>query len=143
MRKILIVMLAIMMLFAFSGTAVAAAAPSDPAWVVSSQATRGFTYIVYAANYFTITTAGKAEMNASLLCSTAVTGSRISAYLQKFENNQWVTLRHYSEESNTNRCYAGAEWYVVSGYLYRHKVYYYAYDGAVSESTVVNHYESY
>lgn len=144
MKKILIVMLAIMMLFAFSGTAYAAApSTSNTAWVVSSQATRGFTYIVYAANYFTITSAGKAEMNVSLLCSTSVTGTRVSAYLQKFQNNQWVTLKHYGEESDTNRCYAGAEWYVVSGYLYRHKVYYYAYNGAVTESTVVNHYKSY
>ena len=139
MRKIFIVVLAVLLLVSFPGIAVAAEDSQDEA--PGGGMGVDWTYINYTTISFDISGTGYATMGASMNAVAGAT-TRISAYLQRYSGG-WQTVQHYGDDSNTNELIWGAGRYVASGYDYRLLVYYYAYVDGDSERTTMTSYEVY
>jgi len=93
-----------------------------------------FTYIVSVDANLNIS-AGSAAMSAEIVCVPSVDSCRISAYLQRYVNGAWVTLQNWSQNYGTYYGSWSNSYGVTSGYNYRLRVYFYAYDGDIREST--------
>lgn len=102
-----------------------------------------FTYIISTSTSLDITASGKACCSASISCYPGTDSNRISAYLQRNENGNWVTVQNWAKDTSGNYGSLYKEYYVASGYQYRLKVYYYAYEGTDSESATGTSYYTY
>ncbi|MEX1377675.1 MAG: hypothetical protein AB1Z23_09445 [Eubacteriales bacterium] len=102
-----------------------------------------YTYISTTVTNLEITAGGLAECYASISCYSGTDSVRISAYLERYSGGTWTTLQHWSENTTGNYGYMYKEYYVTSGYQYRWRVYYYAYEGDDSESTSAIDYYTY
>ena len=137
MRKIITILLVMLFLLAFTGTALAA--DSSESELSSTPPSPRYTYVLDAAADLDIVS-GTAYMSASLSCIPSVDSCSISAYLQRYENGAWVNVQHYSKSSSTNNCSWSSSHSAPAGYSYRLRVYFYAWSGDTRESTVVNAY---
>lgn len=102
-----------------------------------------FTYISSTVTDLSITVVGKACCYAEINCYPGTDSVRISAYLERYSGGTWTTLQHWAENTTGNYGYMYKEYYVTSGYQYRWRVYYYAYEGDDSESTSAIDYYTY
>ena len=141
MKRIFIVVLAVLLLAAFPGVAFASEDTEKAEEASGGGIGICYTYINCTAIDFDINASGYATMYADVY---AISGSttRLSAYLQRYDGG-WGTVQHYSKSSDTNFCYWSAGRYVTSGYQYRLLVYYYAYYDGSSERTSMTSYEYY
>lgn len=140
MKKVLCIVVAVLLFVAFSTTAFATEYTKDE--VPETNPGVRYTLIYYARIGFEINGSGLALMNATLQGMSGVDRVRISAYLQKYDGG-WKTVQHYSDEEYSDFLVWGNTRYVVSGYTYRLRVYYYAYDGSQVESTYLTLYDTY
>lgn len=93
-----------------------------------------FTNINVFHNDFDITNKGKALLTSSLSARN-VDQVKISTYLQKYQNGEWATVKHWSIVEADSLAVLGDNWYVVSGYQYRMISYGYVYtNGKLLES---------
>ena len=139
MKRVFIVVLAVLILSVFPGVAAASEDAQDK--VPDGEMGVCFTYINFTTISFDISGTGYATMGASVGAVSEAT-TRISAYLQRY-NGEWQTLQHYSDNGDTYYLSWDAGRYVPSGYQYRLLVYYYAYVDGNSESTSMTSYEYY
>jgi len=102
-----------------------------------------YTYISSAKTVLTISSSGYATVENRLSCNSNVDQITVSTYLQKYSNGSWTTVKHWTDTVNDDSYVGGHSRYVVSGYNYRARTYFYAYDGSNSESTNMTDYESY
>lgn len=91
------------------------------------------TYISYISTKLTISNYGLAYCWGQVTAYPGTDSVRISMYLQKYDNG-WKTVKHWAQNYNDWMGLLTKEWFVVSGYYYRVKCYYYAYEGSDSES---------
>lgn len=87
-----------------------------------------FTNISVFMNSFDITTGGKAIVE-SALSARNCDEVRISMYLQRYENGNWISIKNWAETRSGVSMLLSKEWYVASGYQYRMKSYGYVYSG--------------
>ena len=132
MKRVFHIILVFVLVFVFSGTALAADDAQDQA--PGGDPGLDYTYIDYATIYFSINASGYASMAAVLQGTAGVDHVRISAYLQRY-NSGWSTVQHYTAEDDSDYINWSAGRYVTSGYTYRLLVYFYAYVGDNYEST--------
>ncbi|NLM52632.1 MAG: hypothetical protein GX197_07430 [Firmicutes bacterium] len=116
MYKKVVCLVLLLMLCIFS---VASAIEISPMWTLINNVT----------NYFSIDSGGIATMIAYVHGKRDVQKIILSNFLQRYENNEWVTIKSWSSEHNGD--WAGWEkrYAVVSGYTYRLVTYCNAYDG--------------
>jgi hypothetical protein len=94
-----------------------------------------FTNISVFYNDFYITDQGKSALISSI-DARSVDECKISMYLQKYQNESWVTVKHWSSIESGTFCGIGETWYVLSGYQYRMVAYGYVYlNGKCIEKT--------
>jgi hypothetical protein len=98
-----------------------------------------FSHINVFISGFDITDNGKAEVSAYLDARNA-SSVKVKAYLQKYEDGRWKTIKSWSEEANDSSVGLGKSYYVASGYTYRMKYYGYVYDdsGLVEKTSNVS-----
>lgn len=102
-----------------------------------------FMYIMSTSTELDITSSGKACCTARISCYPGTDSNRISAYLQRYENGTWTTVQSWVKNTTGSEGYMYNEKYISSGYQYRLKVYFYAYEGTDSESAVKISYDTY
>lgn len=102
-----------------------------------------YTYISVTTTNLEINSIGKACCAATLTCYAGTDSNRISAYLQRYNNGTWTTLQHWTQDTTGSRGTLYKEYYVTSGYQYRLRVYYYAYEGSNTESATGTDYYTY
>lgn len=102
-----------------------------------------YTYISSTLTNLEITSAGKACCAATITCYSGTDSNRISAYLQRNVSGSWITVQNWSKTTTGSRGSLYKEYYVTSGYQYRLRVYYYAYEGSNTESTTGTDYYTY
>lgn len=127
----------IVILLSFSNFAFATTSEDDGGGAVD------YTYISSTVTNLEINAAGKASCSANIICYSGTDRNRISAYLQRNVSGSWVTVQHWSKDTTGTYGSLYKEYYVTSGYQYRLRVYYYAYDGDNSESAVGTDYYTY
>lgn len=94
-----------------------------------------FTNIRFFDNTFDIADNGKASVT-SLLAANGSNQITISAYLQKYQNGRWTTVKHWTTTQKGSQAALGVSWYITSGYQYRLVSYGYVYSaGKLLEST--------
>lgn len=94
-----------------------------------------FTNITVFLNDFYIDDQGKAYLT-STVDARNVDEIKISMYLQKYQDGNWTTVKHWSTTQKGTFCGIGESWYVLSGYQYRMISYAYVYnDDTLLEST--------
>lgn len=89
-----------------------------------------FVSIAEFRNDFSIDASGKAGLFSIL---DAYDGSEvvISAYLQRYQNGQWINIKHWSVEEPGTYAEMDVSWYIASGYMYRMTSYGYVYENEV------------
>jgi hypothetical protein len=94
-----------------------------------------FTNISVFYNDLSINDTGKALITSSIT-AREIDEIRISTFLQKYEDGQWTTVKHWTTTQSGTLAVLGESWYVVSGYQYRIKSYGYVYqNGKMIESS--------
>ena len=135
-RKTLGLIVAIVMMLSFSSIAFATTNEDDGG-------ATDYTYISSTVTNLEITGVGKACCSAVINCYSGTDSNRISAYLQRNVNGTWTTVQYWAQNTTGSRGVLYKEYYVTSGYQYRLRVYYYAYEGNDSESTTGTDYYTY
>jgi len=131
-KKTVFMILSLVLILSFSGTAFAAD-PSEAQTEPSGEMGIMLTYISSTLTNLNIDTSGTADCVARIDAYDGVDKVTVSAYLEKYDNG-WSTVKHWTE-SHSGTYYALIKsCSVTEGYLYRLRAYYYAYDGANSES---------
>ena len=87
------------------------------------------TYIQQVSTKLTIAPNGLSRSTAKIYAYSGVDSVRISMYLQRY-NNGWETVKHWSQNFSGTIGSLNKTWYVTSGYNYRVRTYFYAYDGS-------------
>jgi len=128
MKKVLVVLLAVVLVVAFASTAYAAV--PMPMYTYISDADADLDII-----------SGTAYCDVEMVSSG--TSSRVSAYLQRYSGGSWSTVKHWSRNYADGDFYWSASYSVSSGYNYRLKAYCYAYYGNNTESAAVYAYDYY
>ena len=141
MKKFFVLIFTLLLLLSFAGTAFAAEDEQASISDLGRDNLR-FTYIVSVDANLNIS-AGSAAMIAEIICVPSVDSCRISAYLQRYVNGAWVTLQNWSQNYGTYYGSWSNSYGVTSGYNYRLRVYFYAYDGDSRESTYLTSTEYY
>lgn len=100
------------------------------------------TYIHAVVTALSIGPWGLSTSNSYIIAYSNVYKVRISMYLQKYDNG-WKTVKHWAKNYYDTTGQLVKDWYVVSGYNYRVKTYYYAYDGNDTECITGTYYVSY
>ena len=94
-----------------------------------------FTYISVFMNDFNIENNGKATI-ASSVTARNVDKIKINAYLQRYANGQWTTVKSWTITESGTIAVLDESWYVASGYQYRMVSYAYVYlNNQLLEST--------
>lgn len=132
-RKLLLMVTSILLVFSVCGTAMAGELPLE-ASDSGGDYSICYTYISYTSCNFAIASDGKASMSASISGYSNVDSVRISGYLQRY-NGGWQTVKSWNELTSGSYGVMTKTWYVSQGYQYRWLVYYYAYSGSNTEST--------
>lgn len=101
-----------------------------------------YTYIANASCALSINGSGLASCTASITGQAGVDSVRIIGYLQK-DTGSWTTVKSWSQTWAGRYGNMGKTYYVPSGYDYRWKVYFTAYDGGNSETITLYTYDSY
>jgi len=135
-RKTVILIVAVVMLLSFSNIALATTNEDDGG-------ANDYTYISSTITNLEITSVGKACCAATITCYSGTDSNRISAYLQRYVSGSWTTVQHWAQTTTGSRGVLYKEYYVTSGYQYRLRVYYYAYEGSNTESTTGTDYYTY
>jgi hypothetical protein len=96
-----------------------------------------FTYISSVKNAFDISSSGNASMSSSIVTyNGTVDQVRMNNYLQRYNNGLWTTVNNWSQTTQGTSAAWSQSYYVSSGYSYRLRTYFYAYDGStIIEST--------
>lgn len=126
-KKIVILMLIVVLLCSLSATSFAA----DKEFLVQKPIGVGtrLTYISAVATALSIQGPwGLSTSDSMIVAYPGVYKVKISMYLQKYDNG-WKTVKHWSQYYYDHIGNLVKDWYVVSGYYYRVKSYYYAYHG--------------
>lgn len=77
-----------------------------------------FTNIAAFTNKFDISSGGKATITSSVT-ATNVDKIKINAYLQRYANGQWTTVKSWTTTEYGTFAALGESYYVTSGYQYR------------------------
>ena len=93
-----------------------------------------WTLISRANNYLYIDPNGQASMTVSVSAYNGVDRISITSHLQRYVNNTWVTIKHWTYENNGTEAYWSEEYNVSKGYNYRLVTYVFAYDGSSADS---------
>ena len=144
MKKILLIVLAIVLILSFNSIAFAKEStktaqeensflnPIMPLWSTIANISASLDI-----------SGGTAYMSASI-STYGADSVAINAYLQRYINNSWTTIRYYPNSFSGSSGSWGVNRSVSSGYDYRLLVYYYAYEGgSLVESTIKIVYDSY
>ena len=91
------------------------------------------TYIMNLYTSLSISSNGRSNSYAKMNAYPGVDSVRISMYLQRYDNG-WKTVKHWVKNFSGTTGTLSKNWYVMSGYEYRVRTYFYAYDGSNSES---------
>lgn len=102
--------------------------------VPESTFTALYTLITSAYTGLYIDYRGCAYLTGALNCKPGVDRNVISCYLQRY-NSGWKTVQHWRKTTYGTTATLSCYWFVSSGYTYRALIYFYAYDGELSEST--------
>ena len=143
MKKVLTFIMAAILLIGLPSTVYAAEDSAYAAEDSSGDYELDAAYILYTMCSLDISGGGQAYCSASMLCTAAITKTRISAYLQQYDGG-WETVRSWSSDVYSNYIPWSGSYYVSSGHYYRLICYYYAYigDSIVDNSTLIS-YEDY
>lgn len=133
LKRIIVILLAVAFIFSFSSIAFAEA-ENGIEKLSSSVPGAKYTYISSTSAFLTINSIGLASCSASIQAYSGVDSVRISAYLQKYTNG-WITVKYWGENYIGTYGAMAKSWYVIKGYQYRWRVYYYAFSGNNTEST--------
>lgn len=136
MRKILTILVALVLLLSCSSTAFAGAENEIDKVFLESNSKIGLRYalISYTNTMLNINSNGQAECLATIKAYSGSDRVKISGYLQYYDNG-WITLKHWTKESEGNYGSIAKNWYVPKGRRYRFQVYYYVYKGDQTETT--------
>jgi hypothetical protein len=94
-----------------------------------------WTYINLVSNWMDISSSGQASMTSVIYAYSGVDKVVMNNYLQRLVNGSWTTVKNWSNTYYDDFGSWSQTWYVTSGYNYRLRTYFYAYDGSSSEST--------
>lgn len=98
-----------------------------------------WTYIWVVTNWMDINAYGQASMASTIRAYDGVERVMMNNSLQKLaEDGTWTTVKRWSNTYYDNEGSWMQTWYVMSGYNYRLRTYFYAFDGLESESTTLN-----
>ena len=101
-------------------------------------------YISSVSVALNITSAGKAEMDATMVAYSSVNKCKIVSKLQRYTGGQWKDVKEWTYTSNKRTAYWSDYWYVTSGYTYRLLCNFYAYNGStLLESTQLSRTDTY
>jgi len=138
MKRLVSLLLVLMVLFSLTATAYA----TDDAGRAPDVTTEDYTYFYYTTGSLDIQN-GIAYCGASASCVSSVNRINLSMYLQKYDNG-WITIKYWTNRTNSDDASLNGQWAVMSGYAYRNRCFYYAYIGDVCvESAIMNCYDSY
>jgi hypothetical protein len=97
-----------------------------------------WTMINHLSNGLEIESNGKALMFSQITgYSGQVESIRISAYLQRYKNGTWVTIKNWTQDYEGSSALWTKSWYVNKGYYYRLTTYFYVYGNGSQESTIL------
>jgi len=94
-----------------------------------------WTLIHRVSNGLSIDSDGQATMTSFISAYSTVERVRITAHLQRQENDTWVTVKNWSQDYEGTSALWTKTWYVNKGYNYRLMTFFYAYAGDDQEST--------
>ncbi|MEW6623475.1 MAG: hypothetical protein AB1420_10180 [Bacillota bacterium] len=104
--------------------------PGDisPSWVMIKTVTNGLD----------ISSNGNASMVSRISTYNDVDIIQISAHLQRYEKDSWVTVKNWTEtyEGSSSALWSKS-WYVNKGYSYRLMTYFYVAKGSSDEGTIL------
>jgi hypothetical protein len=93
-----------------------------------------WTLIKYADNNFYINPDGRASMTASISAYSGIDRVSMTSHLQRYVNNTWVTIKHWTHENSGTSAFWSEDYYVSTGYSYRLVTYFFAYKGTSADS---------
>jgi len=96
-----------------------------------------WTMIVNVSNDLDISSNGNALMMSQITAYSGVDSIRISAYLERYQNGAWVTVKNWTQDYQGSSALWSKSWYVNKGYYYRLTTYFYVYGGGSHESTIL------
>ena len=96
-----------------------------------------WTMIVNVSNDLDINSGGNALMMSQITAYSGVDSIRISAYLERYQNGAWVTVKNWTQDYQGSSALWSKSWYVNKGYYYRLTTYFYVYGGGSHESTIL------
>ncbi|MEZ4357495.1 MAG: hypothetical protein R2876_02535 [Eubacteriales bacterium] len=99
----------------------------QPMWV--------YTFTTF--NWMDINGSGQAAMVSNMTAYNGIDQVKMNNYLQKYDNGAWKTVKNWSATYPGTYGYWSKTYYVVSGYNYRLKTYFYAYEGDDYEVTTL------
>lgn len=134
-RKVVALLLLMTMI---SGMSIPVSALAQPGTLTyDSEITPMWSMIMNVSNGLEINS-GKALMFSRIAgYSGQVRSIRISAYLQRYVNGTWVTVKNWIQDYEGSSALWTKSWYVNKGYYYRLKTYFYVYNNGSQESTVL------
>ena len=116
-KKRIALFLSILFIFAFiSPYSTIAGQDSDP--VEEDHLRPMWKYIMTHSSTFDIERWGKAGTSSTITSFDADELS-VEIRLQQYKNNQWVTIKTWSDRDVAPYCGTGGYWYVAKGYYYR------------------------
>jgi hypothetical protein len=130
-KKIFILCMTLMFLLCIFGLASVAGQEMDHESVISLR----WTLIHRVSNGLSIDSNGQASMTSFISAYSGVERVRITAHLQRQENDTWVTVKNWSQDYEGTSALWTKTWYVNKGYNYRLMTFFYAYAGDDQEST--------
>lgn len=135
-KKVVVLLLLMTML---SGMSIPVSALAQPGTInYNSEIVPTWAMIMNVRNGLEIKSDGKALMFSQITgYSGQVRNIRISAYLQRYVNGTWVTIKNWIQDYEGSSALWTKSWYVNKGYYYRLKTYFYIYSNGSQESTVL------
>ena len=93
-----------------------------------------WTLISRASNDLYMDPNGQAFMTAYISTYNGVDRVSMTSHLQRYVNNTWVTIKHWTYEKKGTSAFWSEEYNVSKGYNYRLVTYFFAYSGSSAES---------
>jgi hypothetical protein len=132
-RKLIPVLLAMLLVISSTMAVSAIGNDLDDEIIISPM----FTYIFRAEAQIYINSSGKATAITDVFGNKSVTSTRAIVRLQQLRDEGWVTIRSWTETSNTRFLNFAGTYNVPKGYYYRVQSTVTAYSGSQSETTTL------
>lgn len=138
LKKSLVILLTLLITLSFCNVAYAAPDTEKSIKEEEGEYQVLWTYICIVTNWMDINAYGQASMASTILAYDGVERVMMNNYLQRLVDGTWTTVKRWSNTYYDSEGSWMQTWYVTSGYNYRLRTYFYAFDGLASESTTLN-----